>query len=129
MENMINLQTFAGGALAERMNQAIKEVLENIADPNTAFKFKRKVTLEMKFETGEDRELTEVEIVAKSKLAPRSSVSTRIIIDKTGEGEVLATEFRNHIPGQTVMKVDAVTGELTTNALEEQAAGGLQIIK
>ncbi|KHO32668.1 replication terminator protein, partial [Clostridium tetani] len=69
------------GALAERMDQALKEVLENIADPNTDYKTKRKLTLEMKFVTGEDRELTEVEIIAKTKLAPKSSVSTKIIID------------------------------------------------
>ncbi|ACD21794.1 conserved hypothetical protein [Clostridium botulinum B str. Eklund 17B (NRP)] len=35
MENMINLETFAEGALAEKVNMALKEVLSNITDPNT----------------------------------------------------------------------------------------------
>ncbi|EJE7236585.1 replication terminator protein [Clostridium botulinum] len=128
MGKMINLETFANGALAERMNQALKEVLENIADPNTEYKPKRKLNLEMKFTTGEDRELTEVEIVAKTKLAPRESVSTKIIIDKNLDGEVLATEFKKQIPGQTYMKVDQETGEVLEGQ-EKQDTEGLQIIK
>ncbi|EPY2285847.1 replication terminator protein, partial [Clostridium sporogenes] len=70
MEKMINLETFADGALAEKINMALKEVLENIADPNTDYKTKRKLTVDMTFASGEDRELTEVSIVAKPKLAP-----------------------------------------------------------
>lgn len=131
---MINLQTFAGGALAERMNQAIQEVLENIADPNTDVGVKRKLNLEMKFSTSEDRELTEVEITAKTKLAPRSSVSTKIIIDRNLDGEVLGTEFKKQLPGQTTMKVNPETGEVTTTGetkekAEEDSVEGLQIIK
>ncbi|MDU4597487.1 MAG: replication terminator protein [Clostridium sporogenes] len=128
MEKMINLETFANGALAERMNQALKEVLENISDPNTEWKPKRKLNLEMKFTTGEDRELAEVEIVAKTKLAPKESVSTKIIIDKNLDGEVLATEFKKQIPGQTYMKVDQETGEVSEEQ-EKQDTEGLQIIK
>ncbi|CAM2951241.1 replication terminator protein [Hathewaya histolytica] len=129
MEKMINLESFANGALAERMNQALKEVLENIADPNTEWKAKRKLTLEMKFTTGEDRELTEVEISAKTKLAPRSAVSTKIIIDRDLDGEVLGTEFKKQLPGQTAMKVNSETGEVTTTIKEETSTEGLQIIK
>ncbi|AJA42838.1 replication terminator protein [Clostridium tetani] len=127
MAKMINLETFANGALAERMDQALKEVLENIADPNTDYKTKRKLTLEMKFVTGEDRELTEVEIIAKTKLAPKSSVSTKIIIDRTLEGEVLGTEFKKQLPGQQVLKVDSETGEVLEENKEDLS--GLQVIK
>ena len=42
MEKMINLETLADGALAEKVNIALKEVLSNIADPNTEWKTKRK---------------------------------------------------------------------------------------
>lgn len=130
---MINLQTFAGGALAERMNQAIQEVLENIADPNTDVGIKRKLNLEMKFSASEDRELTEVQITAKTKLAPRSSVSTKIIIDRNLDGDVLGTEFKKQIPGQTSMKVNLETGEVTTTGENkediEDSVEGLQIIK
>lgn len=140
MDKMINLETFANGALAERMNQGLKEVLENIADKNTDSKPKRKLTLDMTFSTDEERELTEVTITAKAKLAPRSAIATKIIIDKDLNGEVLGTEFKKQVKGQTYMKVDNETGEVfmggTDEALKEVASesnenelAGLQIVK
>ena len=62
MENMINLETFADGALAEKVNMALREVLQNITDPNTDYKVKRKLTVDMTLNTGEYRELTEEEL-------------------------------------------------------------------
>ncbi|MEG0153012.1 MAG: replication terminator protein [Cellulosilyticaceae bacterium] len=132
MEKMINLETFANGALAERMDQALKEVLENIADKNTDSNPKRKLTLEMIFASDEERELTEVTIAAKTKLAPRSSVATKIIIDKDLNGQVLGTEFKKQAKGQTYMKVDDETGEVFmggTNEVSEDVLQGLQIVK
>lgn len=140
MDKMINLETFANGALAERMNQGLKEVLENIADKNTDSKPKRKLTLDMTFSTDEERELTEVTITAKAKLTPRSAIATKIIIDKDLNGEVLGTEFKKQVKGQTYMKVDNETGEVfmggTDEASKEVASesnenelAGLQIVK
>jgi hypothetical protein len=129
MAKMVNLETLAGGAFAERTNQAIKEVLENIADPNTPWKTKRKVTIEMTFETKEDRDITEIDIVAKTKLAPKESVHTKILIDRNMDGEILGAEFRKQIPGQTAIKVDSETGEILTTGQEEEVAAGLQIVK
>jgi len=140
MDKMINLETFANGALAERMNQGLKEVLENIADKNTDSKPKRKLTLDMTFSTDEERELTEVTITAKAKLAPRSAIATKIIIDKDFNGEVVASEFKKQVKGQTYMKVDNETGEVfmggtdeasskVTNETNENELAGLQIVK
>lgn len=140
MDKMINLETFANGALAERMNQGLKEVLENIADKNTDSKPKRKLTLDMTFSTDEERELTEVTITAKAKLAPRSAIATKIIIDKDLNGEVLGTEFKKQVKGQTYMKVDNETGEVFMGGTDEapkkvvsesneNELAGLQIVK
>lgn len=140
MDKMINLETFANGALAERMNQGLKEVLENIADKNTDSKPKRKLTLDMTFSTDEERELTEVTITAKVKLAPRSAIATKIIIDKDLNGEVLGTEFKKQVKGQTYMKVDNETGEVFMGGTDEapkevmnensgNELAGLQIVK
>ncbi|OSB17459.1 replication terminator protein, partial [Clostridium botulinum] len=94
MEKMINLETFADGALAEKVNMALKEVLENIADPNTDYKTKRKLTVDMTFASGEDRELTEVSIVAKPKLAPTKPLAAKIVIGTDGKGGILASEYK-----------------------------------
>ncbi|MCT4573522.1 replication terminator protein, partial [Bacillus thuringiensis] len=42
---MIDLNSFADGALFERVNIELKKVLENIADPNTDPKKVRKINI------------------------------------------------------------------------------------
>ena len=37
----VNLETFAGGALQEKVDRAMDEVLQNMQDPNTPWKNKR----------------------------------------------------------------------------------------
>lgn len=129
-EKMLNLETLANGGFAERVNQAVKEVLDNIADPNTSWKDKRKVNIEMIFEAKEDRDVTHVDVVAKVKLAPRQSIHTKILIDRNYNGEIIGAEFKKQIPGQTMMKVDNETGEiLTTGQENEEDLKGLQIVK
>lgn len=130
MENMINLEKFAEGALAEKMNGALKEVLENIQDPNTDFKLKRKLTLEMTFVSGEDRELAEVSMIAKTKLAPNKPIATKLVIGTDGKGGVLASEYKKQVPGQSVMRVDEETGEVLTTGEENSInLEGIKLVK
>lgn len=115
MDNMINLEKFAGGALAEKFNIGLKEVLENIADPNTEAKKKRKMTVELTFAPDEERELSIVDIVVKTKLEPTKAVATKIIIDKDGQGGVIASEYNNQLKGQQYLRVDEETGEILSD--------------
>lgn len=130
MEKFINLETFADGALAEKVNMALREVLENMTDPNTDWKVKRKLTVDMTLETGEDRELTEVTIVAKTKLAPSKALAAKIVIGTDGKGGGLASEYKKQIPGQSTMRVDEETGEVTTTAEEREInLEGIKLVK
>ncbi|MBO0555746.1 replication terminator protein [Clostridium botulinum] len=129
MDRMINLEKFADGALAEKINMALKEVLTNITDPNTDWKTKRKLTLDIKFSAGEDRELAMLDIVAKTKLAPAKPLSSKIVIGTDGKGGILASEFKNQIPGQSTMRVDEETGEVLTTAEEKENTVDLKGIK
>ncbi len=129
MEKMINLETFADGALAEKVNMALRDVLQNITDPNTDYKVKRKLTVDMTLTTGEDRELTEVTIVAKTKLAPSKALAAKIVIGTDGNGGVLASEYKKQVPGQSYMKVDEETGEILTSAQESEDAVDLEGIR
>lgn len=133
MENMINLETFADGALAEKINMALKEVLANITDPNTNYKTKRKLIIDMTLESDEARELTEVSIVAKPKLAPSKALSAKIVIGTDGKGNVLASEYKKQIPGQSTMRVDESTGEILTTGEEREKENidleGIRLIK
>lgn len=112
MDNMINLEQFADGALAEKFNTALKEVLENIADPNTPYATKRKLTIDLTFETDEERELSVVAIETKTKLAQPKGVATKIIIDRDGKGGIIASEYGKQIRGQRYIQVDEETGEI-----------------
>lgn len=130
MENIINLEEFAEGALAEKINVALKEVLANIQDPNTDFKIKRKLNVEMVFESGDDRELATVSIIAKTKLAPNKPIQTKVVIGTDGKGGILAGEYQKQVPGQSVMRVNQETGELHSTA-EEKAINleGIKLVK
>lgn len=114
IEKRIVLDEFANGALAERFNQAMQDVLENIADPNTKYQFKRKLNVSLTLTTNEDRELVSVDVLTKSTLAPKSSIQTMMIVDKDLKGQVVGTEFGKQLKNQDVMVIDTETGELTT---------------
>lgn len=128
MEKMINLEKFMEGAFSERVNEGIGEVSRNIADLNTDWKKKRELTVKLVFETNEARELTNVTVECKPKLAPNKPIKTTITVDRTLEGQVLVSEFKKQVPGQTFLKVDEETGEIMSNA-ESDTISGLQIVK
>ena len=127
MDNMINLEKFAGGALAEKFNVGLKEVLENIADPNTEAKKKRKLTVELTFNPDEERELSLVDILVKTKLEPTKAVATKILIDKDGQGGIIASEYNNQLRGQQYLKVDEDTGEILSD--DDVDMEGIKLIK
>ena len=121
MGKIINLETLAEGGLTEKVNMALQEVLNNIIDPNTDYKVKRKLTIDITFISQEDRDLALLDIQTKTKLAPPKSIGTKIVIGTDGKGGVMASEFGKQVPGQSVMRVDEETGEVLTTA-EEKAA-------
>nr|DAT54041.1 MAG TPA: hypothetical protein [Caudoviricetes sp.] len=127
MEKIFDLEKFAGGALAEKFNIGLKEVLENIADPNTDPIKQRTLTLELKFKSDEERELSMVDIVVKTKLQPNMPVATKIIIDKDGEGGIVASEYKNQLKGQQHMRVDEETGEILQD--DDVDIEGIKLIK
>lgn len=73
----IELKNIAGGALQEKFNTALSDVVENLLDPNTPSKDKRKITIEMTFSTDEERQQVAATVSVKEKLAPLRPISTR----------------------------------------------------
>lgn len=101
----INLETFANGAFSAQVNRAIKEVTENIQDPNTEPTATRKITVTIGFKPNQDRNLTPVGIQAKTTLAPALGAVTALQMGKDLKtGEVAAVEIGSQIPGQMSMK-------------------------
>ena len=98
----IELKNIAGGALQEKFNTALNDVVENLLDPNTPSKDKRKITIEMTFSTDEERQQVAETVSVKEKLAPHRPISTRFGIGKDlkEDGENFIEEYGNYLPGQ-----------------------------
>lgn len=131
MKNNFNLDSLAEGALREKVNLGINEVLTNIQDPNTDWKKKRKLIVELTFSAREDRELTAVDILTKTKLEPAKPIVTTFIMGTDGTGGIIASEFKNQVSGQSCMKVDEETGEILTTEEEKENINleGIKLVK
>lgn len=126
----VNLETFAGGALQEKFNDAMDKVLQNMMDPNTPWKNKRKITVEVTFEQNEDRDDTNVDVSVVSKLAAVKPVNTRMAIGKDLKtGKCYAQEYGNNVKGQMsladlqepkTVKVDGKVVDAETGEIKEE---------
>ncbi len=118
----VSLEEIMGGGLQEQFTKSFEKVIENLADPNTAFKPCRKITIELKFTQNEARDDVSCAVSVKEKLEAQAPMSTAFMIGKNLKtGEMYAEEYgrHNHLKGQTTMdemSVDPATGEV----LEEQ---------
>lgn len=100
----VNLEEFAGGALQEKFDSAMEQVLANMLDPNTPWKNKREINIKVSFEQNEDRDDTHVEVSVVPKLAAVKSIGTRMAIGKNIKtGELYAEEYGNQVRGQLSM--------------------------
>lgn len=105
----INLEDFAGGALAEKINQALREVTENVQDPNTKATAKRKITCTFTFSPSEQRDLVAASIDVKSSLAPSMGIATAFVMGKDiTTNEVDYREYSKQVRGQ--MSIQDVKG-------------------
>ena len=89
----INIATIAGGALIEQVDEEIRKVLENIADPNTDPEKNRKVIIHLTISGEQNREIADLSFQTKSVLVPARSQTTRIAFEKNGN-QIVAEELR-----------------------------------
>lgn len=131
MEKIIDLENFIDGAFTEQVNAGVNEVLQNINDVNTDWKKKRKLTIDLVFTSREDRELMSVDVSVKPKLEPAKPITTTILMGTNGKGGIVASEFKNQIPGQSTMRVDQSTGEVLTTAEENEPINlnGIKLVR
>ncbi|WP_440894944.1 replication terminator protein [Amphibacillus sp. Q70] len=126
MSNIVDLNDFADGALAEQFNHELQKVLENISDPNTDPTKKRKISINLTLQSDERLQLTDVVVEVKSAVAPRNAVSSSLILDKDEKGKTTAAELKSGIKGQTY--ADYETGEVKDdrgqNVVDLQKQGG-----
>ncbi|WP_203362418.1 replication terminator protein [Bacillus sp. REN10] len=110
------LNSFADGAMAERFNQEMQKVIENIMDPNTDPTKARKVTLTISVKSNDKRELINVAVQGKCTLAAAKDVETQLLVDYDGNGKVTAGELKSGAKGQTFMDTE---GDISTDTGEK----------
>lgn len=81
----IKLNTLGRGVALERFDEELARVVENVIDPNTEAKAKRKITLEVTIVPAHDRKQAAISISCQAKLAPVVSYATRAYLGKNGQ--------------------------------------------
>lgn len=110
MSKIIDLNTFAEGALSERFNQELQKILENIADPNTDATKVRKLTVTLSLKADDKRDVVLSSLVAKATLAPAKQIEAKLLMDLDSDGRITGAELKSGIKGQTF--IDVETGEI-----------------
>jgi len=107
-KQIVDLNSFAQGALGERFNEELIKILQNIADPNTDPNKARTLTIKVKIAGDEQRNLANASIEASSKLTPAYSVPAKVLIDYDENGQLTGAELKSGTPGQTYLQEDGV---------------------
>lgn len=102
-EQRTSILQMARGAIQERADYEMARVLDNILDPNTEARAKRKLQLNIEFRPDDDRQVIAVSVTVKSALCPTNPVSTSLYITGDEHGEATTVEMVPNIPGQTDM--------------------------
>lgn len=102
------IEDFAGGAVGERIGIAIQQVYENIANPNMEADKARKLTIELTFKPSKtDRRDVDVTAIVKTSLQPQRAISSRMIVESDGRGNILGAEWsREAMRGQMEIPVE-----------------------
>lgn len=113
-----NISELQEGAVQEKVDREVKRIVENIIDPNTEFKPKRKLTIDITFESDESRQVINTTAEVKTKLAPPVPVATTLLAGRNqNTGFIQAAELKSSIPGQTFF--DPNDSRLKTDTGEE----------
>ena len=93
----------AMGALEERVNLVMQQVMENIQDPNTRADKKRGITITLEFLPNTERSDIRVTSVVKAKLEPTNPIASTFCLGHDDHGELIAAEMTTSLPGQMRM--------------------------
>lgn len=98
----MTLESIGNGALAEKFDDALIEVIKNTCDPNADATTKRKLVIELTFTPNKnDRSLCKLDTKVTTKLAPSRPLESQVSMGFDKEsGEIAAIE---HGPVQATL--------------------------
>ena len=125
VQSNINLETLAGGAFAEKLNEALMQVAENIQNPNTEATTKRQIQITLKFAPNKTRQLVSTQIAVTTKLAATEAIDTQMIMGiNMRTGQIRGQMSFNDLQAQ---EQPAEPAQATTPAANEtQPAAGAE---
>lgn len=100
MREIKKLDDLMDGALTERFNDALAQVLGNVFDPNTDPEKVREIALVVKLTPNARRDAAEFKTDVKVKLAPPVPLVQTVLMEHRDDGTVIAMERTDQVPGQ-----------------------------
>ena len=120
----INLTDLASGAVQERFDLELQKVFDNILDPNTDWKKARKLQLTLTFKTNEDRDITHVNVDAKTALVPAFGIYTKFWMDRDQAGHAAAAEVsQGRLFDEVAVTEQAEAPNTKVSYLEQKQSG------
>lgn len=101
--NKKSVLDMAMGAIAEVVDREVDRVVCNVLDPTTKPTAKRKIQLTLTFEPDDFRQQLQLDVQARSTLAPIAPVRTALCITKGRDGALLLAEMMPQMAGQIDM--------------------------
>lgn len=99
-KNWINLEDLAGGEFAIKINEALLQVAENIKNTNTSATARRSISVTLKFDPDNDRQLIRTSVSVQTKLAAAESIELKMVMNVDEYGEIELKEYDGQISGQ-----------------------------
>lgn len=97
-QEIVTLASIGNGAALELFGHELKNVIANIADPNTSAKTKRSINIKVVIQPDEERGLGFATVEVTSKLAGVKPVSSTMYFGKK-DGELVAVQSQFAQPG------------------------------
>lgn len=115
----VNLTELANGAIQGKLDNVMKDVMDNILNPNTDAKKKRKVNITLTLSPSENRDTVTLDAQVKSVLVPENAATTTVLVGRNDSGNIEANELKSGVKGQTYF--DSEDSKLKTDTGEDVA--------
>lgn len=113
---MRDLNKFMGGALNEKLEQALMEVADNVLDINYPAKGKRKIVVTITVDPDEQRDIAKASLDVKTTLVNRKPFEQRLLFNRDNMGRAGVAELNSADPNQLELTVnDEGTTEVKSN--------------
>ena len=130
----MDLNSLCGGEFQGKLLMELEKVIQNINDPNTDAKKKRKLAVTFTFTPNKTRDAAQLDITWKPTLVSAEESSTTIMIGREGN-QIIASEINNQIPGQTFISIpeeekiiDGMRVDVNTGEIKEEPSNGLKVV-